>query len=189
MEIPEINVGQMTICVSCQAGTVAKRALPSLISKRLSMRRSVLVRLPRWLLVALCLCAIASPQPQGTVQSMKLLTPLVGWASTHRRVFWTTDAGVHWKDITPKAGSAEVVASVFFLDTSSGWVLLSDNEPAADLPRFVLASTNSAGAGWSTQNVSIPDLNTETTHHTLKDGCGTLTEARNVSWGGHWWHD
>jgi len=35
------------------------------------------------------------------IQSMKLLTPQVGWAQSGQHLYWTTDGGSHWKDITP----------------------------------------------------------------------------------------
>jgi len=81
------------------------------------------------------------------IQSMKLLTRDVGWASSRQKVFWTSDAGRHWKDITPHAEDRESIASVFFLDGSRGWVLFSEyDEPQ---PRFDLATTTDAGGNWS----------------------------------------
>jgi len=52
---------------------------------------------------------------------LKLLTPEVGWAADPQRLFWTTDGGGDWKDITPKKPVVEEeIASAFFLDTSTG---------------------------------------------------------------------
>jgi probable HAF family extracellular repeat protein len=85
---------------------------------------------------------------QGAVHSMKMLTPQVGWAASQNRLFWTVDGGGNWTDITPTADSNKTIASVFFLDAWTGWVLFADDgeEPQ---PVFELTSTSSAGQSWS----------------------------------------
>ncbi len=117
------------------------------------------MRTLRWtftLLFALLLCAIAAAQQPGELESMKLLTPEVGWTATAQRLFWTTNAGGDWKDITPKTSfPEEEIASAFFLDTSRGWVLLSHR--AEPEPRFDLASTTNAGESWSITRLNVPD--------------------------------
>ncbi|HEY6905767.1 MAG TPA: hypothetical protein VI216_15795, partial [Candidatus Acidoferrales bacterium] len=95
-------------------------------------------------------CASASAQHRY----IQLFTPQVGWALLGGRLFWTTDAGGRWKDITPATTSPEVVASVCFLDTSTGWVLLAGGD--GDQARFDLASTTNAGENWSIKPVSLP---------------------------------
>ncbi|MFZ0814714.1 MAG: glycoside hydrolase domain-containing protein [Candidatus Sulfotelmatobacter sp.] len=92
---------------------------------------------------------------------MKLLTANTGWAATRKKVFWTTDGGAQWKDITPKA-KAERIASIFFLDEANGWVLLTypgKEDPASSISeaRFELASTNDSGVSWSVQLLDVPD--------------------------------
>jgi photosystem II stability/assembly factor-like uncharacterized protein len=99
--------------------------------------------------------AIAS-QPSGTLQSMKLLAFEVGWAATQNQLFWTTDGGTQWRDITPKTALPAEVASVFFLDTSTGWVLLSGNDEAQGPSRFDFASTTDAGTTWSVTHFNPP---------------------------------
>ena len=103
-------------------------------------------------LMSFC-CASLSAQHRY----IQLLTPQVGWAFQGGRLFWTADAGGQWKDITPAAPSSEVIASVCFLDTSTGWVLLAGAE--GDLARFDLASTTNAGENWSIKPVRLPNLN------------------------------
>src|SRR5579871_1936462 len=84
------------------------------------------VRLILPLLLALSLCGTASAQQAGRIESMELLAPNVGWAATKSHLFWTADGGAQWKDITPKLNhNRQMVSSVFFLDASTGWVLLS----------------------------------------------------------------
>jgi photosystem II stability/assembly factor-like uncharacterized protein len=68
-------------------------------------------------LMALFLCRIADAQ----ITSMKLLTPQVGWAATTQKLYWTTDDGASWKDITPKLDHKwQAVSSVYFLGPSTG---------------------------------------------------------------------
>jgi photosystem II stability/assembly factor-like uncharacterized protein len=95
----------------------------------------------------------------GRIESMRLLTPDVGWAATLSHLFWTTDDGLHWTDITPKASKAgATISAVFFLDPSSGWVLLS-HSAGDEQPEFELATTTNAGTEWSTSRIKIPALN------------------------------
>jgi len=99
----------------------------------------------------------------GQRGSMKLLTSEVGWSATGSQLFWTTSAGTQWKDITPPTTAKEEITSVFFLDTSIGWVLLVGDAPDADEPRFDIASTADAGTTWSITHVKIPNLNPDQT--------------------------
>jgi photosystem II stability/assembly factor-like uncharacterized protein/uncharacterized membrane protein len=87
---------------------------------------------------------------------MKLITPEVGWAADGQRLFWTTNGGGEWSEITPRKPSAEEhIASVFFLDTSVGWVLLS--RYAETGTRFDLVCTTDAGQSWSAARLNVPD--------------------------------
>jgi len=105
----------------------------------------------------------------GRLESMKLLGTDVGWASTAHQLFWTTDGARTWKDITPKVEGENSMTFVFFLDTATGWVLLSRyDEPE---PRFDLASTTNGGKTWTVSHGVIPNLDprvtTLTTHGSL----------------------
>ena len=103
-------------------------------------------------LISFC-CANTSAQQRY----IQMFTRQVGWAFLGGRLYWTADAGGQWKDITPATASPdEVVASVRFLDTSTGWVLLGHAE--GDESRFDLASTTNAGESWSIKPVRIPNL-------------------------------
>ena len=99
-------------------------------------------------------------QQAGQIKSMKLLTADVGWAATDKKLFWTTDNGAHWKNITPTLNHKhQTVSSVFFLDASKGWVLLScgdDRDTLADEGCWALASTINAGGTWLVQQEKVP---------------------------------
>ena len=90
--------------------------------------------------LALFLGSLLSLSSAQQVQSMKLLTPRVGWFATNGHLFWTASGGKEWKDITPNTASKETISSVFFLDTSTGWVLFVHGDKN-DQAHFELAST------------------------------------------------
>lgn len=131
------------------------------------------VRLILPLLLTLCLSSAASAQQAGRIESMKLLTSNIGWAATKSHLFWTTDGGAQWKDITPKLNhKRQMVSSVFFLDASTGWALLScgdDRNLRVDDGCFELASTTDAGQTWSIlhEGIAVPF-----SHQRLEDGYG-----------------
>jgi photosystem II stability/assembly factor-like uncharacterized protein len=93
---------------------------------------------------------------------MNLLTTDIGWAATDNKLFWTTDGGSQWKDITPKLNhKRQEVSSVFFLGNSAGWALLKcgdDRDVLADEGCFELASTTNAGKTWaiSHEKIAVP---------------------------------
>jgi photosystem II stability/assembly factor-like uncharacterized protein len=119
----------------------SRRLHPSITSR-------VLIRLIA-LAGMLCIANIAIAQG---LQWMHLLSPGVGWVTSSGALFWTTDNGRHWKNITPHGDGG--IASVFFLDTSTGWVLMSRYEEPE--PRFDLAFTRDSGVTWSLTHLKIP---------------------------------
>lgn len=103
----------------------------------------------------------AAPAQQAHISSsarnIQLLTPEVGWTFLGNGLFWTTDGGGHWKNISPPAERSKHIASVFFLDTYTGWALIAARNDSSGEPTFELASTTDAGADWSVQPVVIPE--------------------------------
>lgn len=104
--------------------------------------------------IAVVLALVGTSGAQG-LQWMHLVAPNVGWVASSASLFWTTDNGEHWRDITPPRPMAdEKIAAVYFLDTSTGWVLLSHYEEPQ--PRFDLAITRDSGATWSVDQLQLP---------------------------------
>jgi hypothetical protein len=100
----------------------------------------------------------ASPSMRGSVSSMKLVSPNVGWAMSMGRLMWTSSGGTGWKDITPDRPEDSMLSTIFFFDGNHGWVLFAHGEP--DVPsglRFDLATTDNAGATWSVEPLRMPD--------------------------------
>jgi photosystem II stability/assembly factor-like uncharacterized protein len=127
------------------------------------------VRSIRILLIAALVCATSSAA-HASVSSMHLVAPNVGWATTEGeyrhsadKLFWTTDGGAHWSDITPKligATEDQGIESVSFLDAQTGWVLIccgyTDSKDPNLAIEYDLAKTTDAGATWSIARVNIP---------------------------------
>lgn len=108
--------------------------------------------------------AFAQAHHRGqAIRSMKLLTPNIGWVVTPYRIYWTTNGGAGWTDITPPVPRRTRIASVFFLNASTGWALLVSPRYVGNEPRFSLASTTTGGASWSITRVAMPGLGTATT--------------------------
>lgn len=126
-----------------------------------------------WACFALaCLSGIVAAQTR-----MGLVGPGVGWAVLNQgtmvnwndHLFWTSDDGSNWKDITPNDPASRQIAGTFFLDASRSWVLLAlkreppknNQEPTnfiTDIRGFDLASTTDGGANWTVKHLdSLPD--------------------------------
>jgi photosystem II stability/assembly factor-like uncharacterized protein len=119
-----------------------------------------------WAVFVYFLSLGAAAQISPPIRSFQLVAPNVGWASSGDAVFWTTDDGGSWRNITPSVASLELTSSmpnvrdVFFLDAEKGWVLLSDwrDRERADAPEISVAFTENAGVSWTVTAVSISDF-------------------------------
>lgn len=80
----------------------------------------------------------------GQEKTMQLLAPSTGWALGNGRLFWTTDNGEHWTDITPERPTGATIGDVFFRDQINGWVLL-ESHVGEDMIRLELATTSDGG--------------------------------------------
>ena len=116
--------------------------------------------IPRRILHAFYISLLLPLIPQVTSaqieHSMQLLAPNIGWVLQGDRLYWTTDNGRHWKEITPRDAASQEIAWVTFLDASTGWVLLTLRDDSNDPSGFDLASTTNAGASWTITPVKIP---------------------------------
>jgi photosystem II stability/assembly factor-like uncharacterized protein len=107
-----------------------------------------------WAFIA---CVITSNISAET--SFKQFTADAGWLATRVDLFWTSDGGHSWKDITPPAiASSKGIVAVFFVDTSTGWVVFSQQSDNAAVPvGFGLTSTANGGINWSSPETLMPD--------------------------------
>jgi len=86
--------------------------------------------------------------------------------SSDDHLFWTSDDGDNWKDITPRDPASRQIAGVFFLDDFRGWVLLAlkhewpknPQKPdtfITDIRGFDIASTIDGGASWTIKSLAV----------------------------------
>ncbi len=92
----------------------------------------------------------------GQNPSMQLITAKSGWAIDNHRLFWTSDNGSHWKDVTPAHGPSENLTDVFFSDESHGWALLYAEDDDQGKLTFRVAGTADSGQTWTVALVKIP---------------------------------
>jgi photosystem II stability/assembly factor-like uncharacterized protein len=104
-------------------------------------------------LLALCLFPCTLALAGDTF--MHLISLGKGWAiGSNQKLFWTNDNGAHWTDISPKTASH--LSDVFFLDSSYGWVLLSDYDEQTNLASIHIASTtDTTGQSWKIVPVKV----------------------------------
>lgn len=123
-------------------------------------------------ILALAVLIISLLVPAGAqAQEMKLLTPTTGWVSRFNHLYWTTDSGSNWADITPvppgvvRAGIK--VRSVYFLNAQEGWAVISHPETVVPLTvqalrtrgtLYEIAQTSDGGQTWSFLPLSYPQL-------------------------------
>ncbi|HXH48445.1 MAG TPA: CAP domain-containing protein [Terriglobia bacterium] len=120
------------------------------------------------LLAALVLPALCPATAQA--QQMKLLTPTTGWVTRFGSLYWTTDSGSHWTNITPVPPGVRYaggVESVFFLNTQEGWVVVSYPDATVPLTEkalqtrktlYDIAQTVDGGQTWSLLPLTYPQL-------------------------------
>ena len=100
-------------------------------------------------------------QQTDQIEPLKLMAPGIGWRSTGDRLFWTTDDGATGKNVTPRLNHKQQrISSVFFLNTSPGWVLLHGSDRrdvVADDTCFELAVTTDGGENWSITHEKIAE--------------------------------
>jgi photosystem II stability/assembly factor-like uncharacterized protein len=90
------------------------------------------------------------------VGAIKLLAPGVGWAAAGPGLIWTTDNGVHWKDITPwHSRSHEGLGRVFFLDRSRAWMTINEDVAASNESHYAIASTTDSGSTWTRRQFTL----------------------------------
>ena len=104
--------------------------------------------------------------PPLHVLTMKQLAPGIGWAiATGSRLYWTSNNGANWKDITPRlsdAGKFQAIRAAFFLDTRRGWALIHTGfedvpgEEGGRTATFDVASTVDAGGTWERHRLVMP---------------------------------
>lgn len=90
------------------------------------------------------------------IRSFRRIGATAGWLLLDHRLLWTTSGGEQWTDITPASPVESLLDGAFFLDTSTGWLMLRQ---AGGGPRLYLAQTNNTGKTWTVK--PFPDLDSD----------------------------
>ncbi len=124
-----------------------------------------MLRVISMLLALLCLTTANASADGGEYLggflSMKRVSKTSGWFASGRQVFWTNDNGTTWRNITPQLLSQSAIASVYFVDASTGFLL--ETGPAADPDDTVVrvSHTLDGGQHWQTQVFVPPGVDTK----------------------------
>lgn len=158
----------------CLGGPMSNRKADSFRWSALNF--ATLLKLQAGVATVFSLLALFSLVPlRASAAQMKLLAPNTGWVAGGNTLYWTTDGGNHWTNITPappevRPGSA-TLSNVFFLDTSEGWAIISyqievpPTSPAN--PRgylgmqhtvYEIAHTVNSGESWTFTPLTYPEL-------------------------------
>ncbi len=143
-----------------------------LLSRTLSRRIRKLLAFPMGIICALATVTFTAFVPvQAQAKDMNLLTPSTGWISHDNHLYWTTDRGSDWSDITPippgVVRSGVSIRSVFFLNTQEGWVVISHPQQVVPLTLkalqtrgtlYDIAQTVDGGQTWSFLPLAYPQL-------------------------------
>lgn len=88
----------------------------------------------------------------STIIDFQPVEPGEGWLLMSSGLYWTSDEGTSWQDITPPVNNAEAIAAVAFTDKSLGRALLGEGTS------HTLAVTADGGATWQRQPLDLPGL-------------------------------
>ena len=136
-------------CKTISTGRISIKDVP--VKRRKRCATALLISL----LFAGALWAQTGSEANISVQDMKLVSPGSGWALTGHRLFWTSDNGQSWNDITPGDGQRPV-SKAFFFDAKTGWAVLSGNDDTQS--SITVASTRNGGATWQNARVALDPI-------------------------------
>ena len=76
-----------------------------------------------------------------------------GWLLLANQLYWTSDAGDSWREITPPGSQSAAIAAVDFLDPSRGWAILTSL--AGGDPVYRLEATVDNGRTWQSRDLTL----------------------------------
>lgn len=88
------------------------------------------------------------------LREFRLITATEGWLLLDGRLYWTKESGQSWTEITPPNPEQLEIQAVWFVDTRSGWLVLTGIEKPGVLT-FALARTTDSGSTWQIIPLSL----------------------------------
>lgn len=81
--------------------------------------------------------------------SLRMINSTVGWGTGRNTVWYTTDSGMHWTNVTPKGlkTSSNLQMKIYGIGHSNAWVAISG------LHLFAMYHTTDQGQSWEKQQV------------------------------------
>jgi hypothetical protein len=97
---------------------------------------------------------LASPSvlSDPSIQDSGWLSTQQGWLVADYHLYWTSDRGINWIDISPA-----LVQLAYYLPSGQGWAVANGEQNTIDL-----YLTTNWGENWETQNISLPGQNSWT---------------------------
>jgi photosystem II stability/assembly factor-like uncharacterized protein len=83
-----------------------------------------------------------------------MMTESSGWLLLNRQLFWTSDNGQTWTEISPPIPIDSSIESVQFIDSNQGWLLATTRDLNGGT-LFQLSQTNDGGLSWETRALSL----------------------------------
>jgi photosystem II stability/assembly factor-like uncharacterized protein len=93
---------------------------------------------------------VASP----SLTSIYMTSSKIGWGTGRNTVWYTTNGGASWKQVTPNAlkASANLQMKLSGLGDKQAWVAVSD--PSTAKNPVLIYHTSNAGSSWIKQNIN-----------------------------------
>ena len=91
---------------------------------------------------------------QIRLEQFDLVTDTSGWVLLDEYLFWTSDAGQTWSEISPSIPTGASVEDVEFIDANTGWILSSTINPDGSA-LFQLTQTTDGGITWAMRVLSL----------------------------------
>jgi hypothetical protein len=111
----------------------------------------------------------AQEQEQVVLSQFDRLTASSGWILLDRHLFWTSDAGQSWEEMTPSMPANADIQDIHFIDTSTGWVLWTTMDLNGSAS-FSIAHTIDRGNTWTSRPLSPRQVRS------------VLVEKAEISW-------
>jgi photosystem II stability/assembly factor-like uncharacterized protein len=117
--------------------------------KKLSYLLLILALASPWLVRA---TTPARALDMSDIGAFGTVAPGQGWLRFGESLFWTSNDGLSWQDVTPPLAGDETIQAVHFADPTLGWALLASG------PSYTLALSTDGGASWQRQSLDLPGL-------------------------------
>jgi photosystem II stability/assembly factor-like uncharacterized protein len=83
-----------------------------------------------------------------------LLSEQEGWVQLGQNIYWTSDGGRRWENISPSGLRPDGLRGATFLDTSHGWVVSASTNDAGEFD-YAIARTFDRGRSWQVHRLSL----------------------------------